>query len=464
MNTSRHNRLVCAVKRSCWIVLCCLVSVANAHPNHLPPPVYGAVEINDGSVDCTYEIRRDLLKAWTGFDDKQLDFTSKDAYEQLKQEIGPLIDQWAPVSIDDRKRTAVVHTLVMPESGVDHIQIGVTYELEAVPRRVSFIWLKYDDFDKFSQIDAAAGGGVVVQEFLGDTPINNEEHEPQVTNMVAMEFYVYGQRRNFVLTDTEPEFVWHNRNAPKPVVRIAAMDPAKAKVELPMVSIGVSFLLPIWFVWCMMRDVSGRTGILVGCAILATAIGVSGLVRREVKLPWMPAIEVPEPAEALFILESLQENIYSAFDYRSEEDIYNTLAQSVAGETLDDIYVNVYKSLIMQEHGGAVCQVTGVDVIESEMLPLETPDDMFFKIDCRWQVTGTVNHWGHAHERINEYQGRYTIENVDGYWKIAEIDMKSEKRVGGEPGTDGQAVEDYRTRRLRKRKEREAAAREAENE
>ncbi len=33
-------------------------------------------------------------------------------------------------------------------------------------------------------------------------------------------------------------------------------------------------------------------------------------------------------------------------------------------------------------------------------------------------VAGSVGHWGHVHQRINQYVARFTVEPLDDVWKI----------------------------------------------
>ena len=66
------------------------------------------------------------------------------------------------------------------------------------------------------------------------------------------------------------------------------------------------------------------------------------------------------------LAETLLRNIYRGFDYRSESDIYDALAQSVAGDLLTDLYLKIKQGLVVQEQGGAVARVQEVKVTRSE--------------------------------------------------------------------------------------------------
>ncbi len=46
-----------------------------------------------------------------------------------------------------------------------------------------------------------------------------------------------------------------------------------------------------------------------------------------------------------------------------------------------------------------------------------------------WMVKGSVGHWGHIHQRVNQYEARITVQVVDGRWKITGLELLEEVRV-----------------------------------
>ena len=46
---------------------------------------------------------------------------------------------------------------------------------------------------------------------------------------------------------------------------------------------------------------------------------------------------------------------------------------------------------------------------------------------CRWTVAGTVEHWGHIHERTNQYEAVFAVEPVDNAWKVTNIELLDEQ-------------------------------------
>ncbi|MDX2477057.1 MAG: hypothetical protein QNL05_06800, partial [Gammaproteobacteria bacterium] len=135
--------------------------------------------------------------------------------------------------------------------------------------------------------------------------------------------------------------------------------------------------------------------------------------------------------EAQTILNSLLKNVYRAFDFRQESDVYDKLAISVQGDLLADIYLQNRKSFAVKKAGGAQARVNRVEVLSAIARPAQDKSKSFV-IDATWTAQGSVGHWGHVHTRMNYYDAAITIEVVDGAWKITALELLEEKRI--EPG------------------------------
>ena len=68
-----------------------------------------------------------------------------------------------------------------------------------------------------------------------------------------------------------------------------------------------------------------------------------------------------------------------------------------------------------------------VDIVACRPEPLR--DGVGFTADCRWNVTGSVGHWGHIHQRRNQYNALITVRAIDGAWKITVMKLLSEERL-----------------------------------
>ena len=142
-------------------------------------------------------------------------------------------------------------------------------------------------------------------------------------------------------------------------------------------------------------------------------------------LPAVAAIATGEKSREA-VAGSLLRNVYRAFDYHSESDIYDALARSVQGDLLADLYLKIKQGLIMQEQGGAVARVQEVKVVKTEEAG---KSERGFAERVTWQVQGTVEHWGHIHTRINEYSADLKIESAGASWKIIALNVVRQSQV-----------------------------------
>jgi hypothetical protein len=88
----------------------------------------------------------------------------------------------------------------------------------------------------------------------------------------------------------------------------------------------------------------------------------------------------------------------------------------------------------MEEEGGAMSRVVAVrplstSVISQGEMDLDGVAARAFTVEARWQVDGRVTHWGHAHDRTNEYDGRFTVVAEQGGWRIHDAEVTRQERV-----------------------------------
>ena len=131
-------------------------------------------------------------------------------------------------------------------------------------------------------------------------------------------------------------------------------------------------------------------------------------------------------AEASRVVADLLHNVYRAFDFRAEEDIYDVLSQSVGGDLLTDIYLDTRRGLELENQGGARAKVKQIDL---ESVTARPSEDGGFLANASWVVGGTVGHWGHLHQRRNKYQAKLDIRPVDGVWKLVDMEVLQEERL-----------------------------------
>jgi hypothetical protein len=127
------------------------------------------------------------------------------------------------------------------------------------------------------------------------------------------------------------------------------------------------------------------------------------------------------------IVGGLLHNIYRAFDFRGEENIYDVLDQSVEGDLLTEIYLETRRGLELASQGGARAKVKEIEVLSVE--PRKLRGEQGFTAHVLWNVAGAVGHWGHVHTRTNQYEAELTIQPIDGAWKVSKLEVLQEERL-----------------------------------
>lgn len=185
------------------------------------------------------------------------------------------------------------------------------------------------------------------------------------------------------------------------------------------------FLVPLLLLapvgWRALR--TRRPAFLAAGAVLV-AIAVVGWPHT--RLPLSKRVAVTDD-EAREVLGALLRNVYLSFDFQDEGDSYDTLARSAAGEVLAEIYLQVRKSLEIQQLGGVRVKVKEVDLVECDLE--EATGESGFAATCTWNARGSVGHWGHIHQRTNLYQARVVVRPTEGEWKIVDLDLLEKERT-----------------------------------
>ncbi|MEN7550656.1 hypothetical protein AAG747_22240 [Rapidithrix thailandica] len=252
-------------------------------------------------------------------------------------------------------------------------------EISATVHRVDFYGLDFRDFAQLAprkRLNIAHARVGVILTFPVDLPVNQvrvnwKEFNFQIRKL-NMTVYTYEQTFQKKLTRYQPVLQWKNDRAL-----------AVPKVKAVHVANNDS-----WLGW----------------------LSSSGLP--------------PEKAEAA--AATLLKNLYQAFAHRSENAIYESLSQTATGGALTEVYLQIKKGLAMQEQGGALVSIRKMDIQESELLNAKKEA---FTVRLSWTVSGRVEHWGHMHDRENLYEGKISVKNEEGYWKIDKLQVLSEERL-----------------------------------
>lgn len=163
---------------------------------------------------------------------------------------------------------------------------------------------------------------------------------------------------------------------------------------------------------------SQKRPLALGAAASLVVVGCSFVLGR----PLAP----PDEATESVVIDLLR-NVYQAFDYREESDIYDTLERSVSGDLLTDIYLQTRRGLELANQGGARAKVKSVELQAIEISEADSPNG--FRADVTWNVNGSVGHWGHVHSRSNQYQAELLIQVQDQRWKLVDMKVLQETRL-----------------------------------
>ena len=232
------------------------------------------------------------------------------------------------------------------------------------------------------------------------------------------------------LTAAEPTLRWTNL-LDQYNYQVATIDAIAAQAARPIVFPVPSCLLCL--VAAIFIGYGRRLGLhlvsrITGFAVfIAMAFGLVAFGQIEVRNPLQAPYRLPEAA-ALTTLQGLLQNTYRAFDFRAEEDVYDKLAVSAAGDLITDIYLQSRKRLVMEEQGGARAKVQDVQLLDAVQTGPPGKRGRF-TFQCTWRITGTVNHWGHTHQRRNQYDALITIQPIEQAWKIVALDVIEERRL-----------------------------------
>ncbi|VTS03216.1 hypothetical protein [Tuwongella immobilis] len=224
------------------------------------------------------------------------------------------------------------------------------------------------------------------------------------------------------LTPDQPELRWQNPNPPG----------ASDVTELPAVILPPTWSLPVptlicavlllrWAVRRPQPEQRTRHWIRLGIVLLVGILLVP-FGRVAIRDPWTPPTPITDADAAAIIRERLLD-VYHAFDFRSEEAIYDTLARSVSGDLLRQTYLEIKRTLDNQTQG-ARARVKALDLLSATATPL--PDGVGFQARCRWSVRVAMNHWGHTHERTNQYDAELMVRPIDGEWKLVGLKILDE--------------------------------------
>lgn len=328
-------------------------------------------------------------------------------------------------------------------------------KVQPTVERCDFYGLEFKDFAQQSEQKdvslASARVGIILVYDWEDAPDEVELTWNRFNNYVwtiNMVVYAFEEVSKVTLSRLESSNVyrWENPGQPEvaPPVPVAAQPAERAKISVPLLSAACLVLLPVVFLTISIRKVENRTaGISIAAVLFVAAMGWP-FFRWQVPRPFQGPSRISQ-TDSDSIFAAIHNNIYRAFEYRDNEEIYDALAMSIDGELLEDVYLQIRRGLEMQEQGGAVSRIREVEIVDGSQQPadiatqeqLDSGDGRRFRYRSRWNVAGTVEHWGHIHARTNQYEAVFDIQVRDETWKVTGLELLAEKRVSFETSLRG---------------------------
>ena len=367
-----------------------------------------------------YEVRHEILtrvkdlEAWMELGLRGKDFIEVDELEPLKERIGKFLIHKNPVLVDEKPLRPILDR-------TNYVKVGLTgIQLLEQPERLEI---------------STAIVGVIFAYLTEGMPqqvtIDWELFTEQIQQVPTTAVDPAGPFPSFI-TPEDPVLTWTNylKNYTIPTVHKVSVSDTVSRLSIPLGTL-VCFaaLFPLgWYIHGRMRQ-SQSFRFPIGMAIGMIAGGVLLIPFFQISVA-KPAVFVQSltDEEATAILHSLLKNVYRAFDFRQETEVYDKLALSVEGDLLADIYLQNRKSFAVKKAGGAQAKVQEIEVLSVHTESLSDRSAAFV-LKGKWTAMGTVGHWGHVHTRKNQYEARVTVEPVEGYWKITGLELLEEKRV-----------------------------------
>ena len=212
---------------------------------------------------------------------------------------------------------------------------------------------------------------------------------------------------------------------------LGAREPPKAPpipnlstIEIPWLSI-VLILCTIPFILRLVK--TGRPNLaLVGIPLVLA--GAAAAVKDHLSFELTPTGKghALDEAHASEIIAPLLRGVYHAFDYRDQSEQYDVLSKVVGGDALESTFLEIQRTLESRERDGSRVRVHDLKIENSSPSPQE--DGPGFMVECAWEVSGRVGHWGHFHDRTNRYRATFVIEPLEETWKITGLTLHARER------------------------------------
>ncbi len=360
-----------------------------------------------------YEVRHEILvrvkdlEDWIDFDYSMDDIIETDDQDSIKQLIGDFLVNRNIVMIDGKAIRPIIdkiHFIEVQLSGIQIMEIpkplpyasaiiGIifAYPDEGIPQEVTVHWDMFND--KIQLIPSMSIG-----------PEGPWPYDLQPSDSVLK---------------------WTNFLTHYKLPTVTEQKVEAASIHIPIFTI-VFVLMTIYTLyragWKLNKMSRLRKFFFVLYILLAIFAYPVGYIAE---IPFIAKKTYSTP-EAKELISQLLKNTYRAFDFSRESDVYDKLALCNDEDLLEKIYLDTRRSMKIENQGGIEAKVNEVLVKSVEEI-LDADEGLAYKTN--WIVKGEVGHWGHKHQRINEYNAIIKVRPVKGVWKMYDLDIIEEKRL-----------------------------------
>ena len=371
-----------------------------------------------------YEVRHEILarvkdlSEWMDLGLRGERYIEVDELEPLKQRIGEFLLHKNPLTVDGKALKPILDRTNYVKVGLSGIRIlekperleinstivGViiSYITDGMPQEVSADWELFTD---------------------------------QIQRVPATAIDPAGPLLSFV-EPGDNRHTWTNYLKNFKLATVQQIDVAGSlgELRLPLVTLlclGGVLVVAIWTLLRARRRMPLRVPLVTATLLLATGAAAYPFASITITRSTLMAGEIDDE-QAVALLQTLLKNVYRAFDFRDEEDVYDKLALSVNGDLLTDIYLQNRRSMAIQQAGGAQAKIREVAVEQASAERIDG-DRLSYALHGRWTALGSVGHWGHVHQRKNRYEAVVTIAAQEGVWKITGLELMDEQRIDQSP-------------------------------
>ncbi len=410
VNTATFSILRSAtrVAAASLVFACLLLPAPEAHAQSLDAPAQGFVSIEPYEVRQTFVVRLEAILPSADLPSSGVTAENRD---DVLERVERLLTDKCPIAFDG---TTIALEHERSEFVRSDAALGVvTDDREIIPASEAVLAIVY----AASRPSFPESASITWDLFLGDT------QSAEVT------FRSPSAKQLFTVTPADPGALWSvpetTASLPQPE-KLPPLTPLP-RLSIPLLTIVLGFAALLLAL--MSRKLGERTPPAFGLLILAT--GITAVACWKVgRLDIVHPFEKPVPVtaeQADEITYALLINLYHAFDYRDGARIYDTLENSAHGPLLERIYLEISKSLTLEDQGGAKVRIKNVDLRRCIPTQLTTAEDpRAFRADCEWVAIGDVTHWAHTHTRLNRYTAELTIAPVEGQWKMTDLQILEE--------------------------------------